>query len=409
MDEVVSTLIPGNESHIPVQLDEMDAAWLTQALRRDGHLTTGKVSEVRIEPIGEGEGFMGVLGRFHLEYEGDAGNSPVSLIVKLPSLTDSNRMLGELMGAYWREIHFYEELSSGVGVNTPAVYYSNLTPDPVRPRINMIMRVVEMMPSWLVDIVMERSKEVVGTSEHRYVLLIEDLSPAKPGDQLQGGTPERCEAVLSVAAKMHAHNWQSPILDSAFWINDPRVTMRSRHQMLLESRESFVEKYSEKMGDWGMILMNWYYDNGVQLHRLLYRRAPHTVVHGDMRLDNVFFDETSSDTRVVFADWQTVGRGLAAEEVAYFLSGALDVDTSAEIEEDLIRHYHSELVNAGVNNYDFERFRKDYDRGMMAMLRVHGSATIDVDVGEERGGELMNIWMDRTLARLRSVDLTTLL
>ena len=85
------------------------------------------------------------------------------------------------------------------------------------------------------------------------------------------------------------------------------------------------------------------------------------------------------------------------------------MDTSAQIEEDLVRHYHSELLNAGVDNYNFERFRKDYDRGMMAMLRVHGSAIIDVDVGEDRGDELMNIWMDRTMARLRTVDPSTLL
>ena len=122
MDEVVSTLIHGNKSHIPEQLDEMDAAWLTQALRRDGHLTTGQVSQVRIEPIGEGEGFMGILGRFHLEYEGNKGTAPATLIAKLPSMVEPNRMLGELMGGYWREIHFYEELSDGIGVNTPAVY-----------------------------------------------------------------------------------------------------------------------------------------------------------------------------------------------------------------------------------------------------------------------------------------------
>jgi hypothetical protein len=79
------------------------------------------------------------------------------------------------------------------------------------------------------------------------------------------------------------------------------------------------------------------------------------------------------------------------------------VNTPAKAEEELLRHYHDELQKGGVTDYPFERFQCDYWRGLMAMLQVHGTADT-VQVGEGRGVELMDLWLDRTLARLRNVS-----
>lgn len=389
---------------IPETFDAMDCDWLTRALRSRQLLSSGQaeVSRVRVEQIGEGEGFMCVVARLHLEYTGDAANAPKTMIVKLPSLIASNRMMGELLGSYWREIYLYEELCGKMTINTPSVYYSDLTDDPMRPRINSIMRIVELMPAKLVDLVMSKSKDIVSDSEHRYVLLIEDLAPAVPGDQLTGASPERCAAALTTAAKLHAQFWQHPILDEAFWITDPRVTMRSRHRMFLDARPGFLDRFSTHLGDHEMALFDWFDTNGVKFLKMFHKQTPATLQHGDFRMDNVFFDDAKGE--VILADWQMTGRGPAAEEVAYLLSGALDVNVPTAIENELVEHYHSELTKAGVTGYDLERFKKDYKRGMLLMLRVHGSATDDIEVGEDRGDALMNIWLDRTIARLKDVN-----
>lgn len=389
-------------SNIPVRFEDLTPDWLTHALQKRGLLTRDSVTDVRIEQIGEGEGFMCIVARLHLTYSGNHDMAPATMIVKLPSLIPGNRMMGELIGAYWREIHLYEELTGDMPINTPKVYYSDLTPDPMRPRINMIMKVVEIMPAWIVDKVMSGSKDIVSNSPHRYVLLIEDLAPAKPGDQLGGASLERCKSVLSMAAKLHSQFWQDPILDNAYWITDPRITFRSRHQMFLEARPAFLQRFASHLTDHEHNLLEWFDKNGVKFQRNYHKNTPSTLRHGDFRLDNIFFDAESDD--VILADWQLSSRGPAAEEVAYLLSGALDVGATDEDEETLLRHYHSELVASGVKDYDYDQFRVDYARGMLLMLVVHGSATNDIDVGEERGDELMKIWLDRTVARMKRIQ-----
>jgi thiamine kinase-like enzyme len=177
--------------------------------------------------------------------------------------------------------------------------------------------------------------------------------------------------------------------------------------MYQESRPSFLERHQKRLGEFGLALVEWHDRNGLRLQRRLYRQAPPTLVHGDLRLDNLFFDDSSAGDQVLLADWQLMGRGPAAHDVAYFLSGALDGDASAMTEEALLRHYHAELVKGGVDDYPVDRLLRDYGAGLLAMLQLHGTADT-VDVGEGRGGELMDRWLDRTLARLRNVDLDEL-
>jgi len=387
---------------IPAEFNDLTPEWLTSALQKRGLLTTDTVEGVRVEQIGEGEGFMCIVARLHLNYCGNVDNAPPTMIVKLPSLLPGNRMMGELIGAYWREIHLYEELTGNMAINTPKVYYSDLTPDPMRPRINMIMKVVELMPAWIVDKVMSGSKDIVNNSPHRYVIMIEDLAPAVPGDQLNGASVERCKQVLSMAATLHAEFWQHPILDKTYWITDPRITFRSRHQMFLEARPAFLARFASHLTEHEHKLLSWFDEHGVKFQKQYHKEAPSTLRHGDFRLDNIFFEEGSD--KVILADWQLSSRGPAAEEVAYLLSGALDVAATDADEEALLAHYHSELVAAGITDYDYQQFQKDYAKGMLLMLGVHGAATSDIDVGEERGDELMKIWLDRTIVRLKKIQ-----
>ena len=199
-----------------------------------------------------------------------------------------------------------------------------------------------------------------------------------------------------------AEFWQDPILDDTFWITDPRITIKSRHQMFLEARPAFLGRFSSHLSDHVLKLFDWYDKNGVKFQRKYHKEAPATLRHGDFRLDNIFFNGDSDE--IILADWQLSSRGPAAEEVAYLLSGALDPSVSDEEEQSLLRHYYDEFVKGGVSDYGYDRFLLDYARGMMLMLLVHGAATDDVDVGEDPGDQLMHIWLDRTVARLKKID-----
>jgi hypothetical protein len=207
---------------------------------------------------------------------------------------------------------------------------------------------------------------------------------------------------------MHARFWGGEEIAPLPWLQDNNVNPRMRHRMYLESRPAFEVQHAEQLAHGASDLLAWIDANGVKLARTLHREAPETLIHCDLRLDNVFFDPAHPDAEVILADWQLVGRGAGAYDVAYLLSGALDADAPAEVERALLERYHARLLEAGVTGYDFDRFLLDYRRSLPAVFQILAT-TESMDLGEERGAELMGLWVERALARLRGVDLGTLL
>ena len=135
------------------------------------------------------------------------------------------------------------------------------------------------------------------------------------------------------------------------------------------------------------------------------REAPETLVHGDLRLDNLVF----RNDEPVFFDWQAIRRGPAAYDVAWFLSGASD-DLTPGDEAELLRAYHAALGEHGVSGYPFEAFERHYHMGLLTTVQTLGLLTIlDVGEGEDRGAEMARAWVRRLRARLATIDLDRVL
>ena len=63
---------------------------------------------------------------------------------------------------------------------------------------------------------------------------------------------------------------------------------------------------------------------------------PRTIVHGDFRMDNLFFGQREGDAPVVIVDWQGTLRGKGAHDLAYFLSQSMPVADRRANERDLV-------------------------------------------------------------------------
>ena len=146
--------------------------------------------------------------------------------------------------------------------------------------------------------------------------------------------------------------------------------------------------------------VRWLGENYAKLTRQFAAEAPATLIHCDLRLDNVCFD----GERCAYLDWQLTRSGPAAYDVAYFLSSALAASADSETEDGILRRYHQTL---DAPDYPFDTFYRDYQRGLVLTLSsLMPSPDIAIDAG--RGQEMMARWRERLAARLARVDVNTL-
>ncbi len=393
---------------IPERVEDLTPEWLSLVLRERDVLGGARVSSARNELIGDGEGFVGVITRLFLELDPPGSVGPRTLIAKLPTPVAQNRVLGELLGAYEREILFYEELAPELPLRVPATYYTAFDPDVGSRYQEQIVGLMDRLPVWLIRRLMPLGRWVAGRKKRRYVLLMEDLTGARLGDQVAGARPEDCERALQALAGAHAALWESPLLQGRFWLARQDLQSKTRHTMYRDSRSDFAQRFEPLLGQGLGALLDFLDRRGTALARRLHRSAPQTLVHGDFRLDNIFFDGRQGEDEVVIIDWQLAGRGCAAYDVAYLLGGALPVDLSREGERSLLHAYHDALEEGGVTNYGYTEFVRDYERGLLTVLQT--IATTDViEMGQERGVDLIDVWVERLLARSSGIELATLL
>jgi hypothetical protein len=231
-----------------------------------------------------------------------------SVVAKVPSVDRGRRAAGFATRAYEREVAFYRDLASTLGVYRPICYLASYEP------VNQA-----------------------------YIVLMEDLSPAEAGDPVAGCPPEDAAAVMPELAGLHAPRWGDSSLLGVRCLDRPDPeTVRGMAQLVPLLWPDFVDRYQDRvlpvaleLGEQLMGSLEGY---------LLDRPGPWTVLHGDFRLDNLLF----GGPRVAVLDWETVKIGPGLSDVAHFIGSALSVEDRREHEAHLVRAYRSSLTAADV-------------------------------------------------------------
>ena len=136
---------------------------------------------------------------------------------------------------------------------------------------------------------------------------------------------------------------------------------------------------------------------------LLAEQDRFALLHGDYRLDNMLFDPDLR--RVSVVDWQTLGVGLPARDLAYFTATSLDSQLRASIEEALVDEYHRTLTGYGVADYDRETCWRDYRLGVPQALLI-SALGFAFAASTERGDDMVLTMLRRGCQAIR--DLGTL-
>jgi phosphotransferase family enzyme len=346
-----------SELMVPRGAEDVDAAWLSAALAQ----VSGGARVVKVEQHRIGNGMVADSVRLTLTWDRETV-APSSVVAKVPAAEEINRVTAAATRTYLLEATFYRELAGTLAVCRPACYHARFE-----------------------------------ATSGNYVVVLEDLAPARAGDQIAGCTVDEAAEVIPELAALHGPRWGDPALLALEWLGRPDSESATGFNQLVQMLyPGFVERYAERVEpDVAELAARFV----ATLDRYLAHRAmPWTVVHGDFRLDNLMF----GGPRVAVLDWQTVRLGPAMSDVAYFIGSALQPEDRRANEESLVREYHAALVATG-GSIEWDDCWRGYrlrgfdgllmgiiasmlvgrtDRGddmFMAMVNRHGRQLIDLE------------------------------
>jgi hypothetical protein len=343
--------------------------WLTEALRSRHALSAGRVVTVTPSSLGEGFGLLGSLARLALAYDRPGSGAPASLIAKFPAAAEMNRNLARQYRVYEREYRFYREVAPTIATRVPRAYYLDFEP-------------------------------ATGDA----VILLEDLAPARVGDQLVEPAPDEVERAITEMVKLHVARWGKADGEELTWVPALRDPIWQQVAATMELFwPSFQENFGHLVSPGIRAVGDAFAKNVVALLERL-SEPPQTLLHGDFRLDNLFFATGPGEDPPVVIDWQLVSRGKGPYDLAYFLSQSLEPARRAATEREILRQYHEALLAGGVTDYTLEDCLDDYRHAILLCMMYPIAAGGGMDLSNERGRALATAMATRSFAAIEAWD-----
>ena len=251
-------------------------------------------------------------------------------------------------------------------------------------------------------------KRLSNRSGRKFLLALEDMAPAVPGDDIAGCGLTEASSILKAIAPMHAAFWEHPNLDDLWWAWRVAEPPENTQNAYLSARDSFDDYFRDRLPGAVFEVLDWLKGHGHELQRLR-NQLPSTFIHVDFRLDNIFVYPSTQGLEVTLFDWQTPGIGPAAMDVASFMGRSLHEGISIQEEYQLLAEYHSALVGSGVKDYSLREFQRDFNICLALNFRTMVTNFVNVDWGEGRELERRDLHIRRAAQRISRLDFSILL
>ncbi|MFN4356216.1 phosphotransferase family protein [Sphingopyxis alaskensis] len=342
----------------PAAPDAMTPDWLGAVLRYPGQLKGFTAARV-------GTGQM--CDSFRLTLDWAAGvDGPASVIAKCPSHDEASRHIARLTGTYVKEVSWYRELAAHSGVAAPQCYHAEIADNDVD-----------------------------------FILLLADLAPARQGDQLAGIDAAGLAPCIDAAAALHALLWNDPRLHTLPWLarDNGDVVRALFPQLYAGFRERYAARLAPEVLDLGAGIVQ-------RLDGYLAREpAARTIVHGDLRIDNILFAPGGASCWLV--DWQTLGRGSGATDLAYLVGTSIaDPAARAAADRPAFERWIAAIRGRGIAP-DADALWTDYRVGALSGYFMAVFASMSVE-RTPRGDEMFALMAERPACQaldLGSLDL----
>jgi hypothetical protein len=337
--------------------DGLTTTFLNQAL---GPALAGRaVTAVRASPVGTGQ--VSDSFRLELSYDGPVPLPP-TMVAKVPAADQASRGAARAFRTYELEASFYAQVAARLPVCLAHCYYSAYDAGP-----------------------------------DEYVVLLADMAPAQPGDQLAGLSPADAALAVDELAALHAAGWESSELAALPWLN--RASPEGSALMaavVTDLYPGFRDRYGSRLASGTLALIESFLPSvGAYVTA---RDEPRTIVHGDFRADNLLF----GSRRPVVLDWQTCSFGPAAGDLSYFLASSLPTAIRRAQEQSLVRRYHEKLTSRGIAlswNDCWDGYRRSAFGGLV--MDIIAAMVVQ---RTDRGDEMFTVMADRHASHAADLD-----
>ena len=304
-------------------------------------------------------------GTAPLAESADPGGLPATFVIKLPAGDDAVR--DRVVLGYRSECAFYSSVADLVAIPIPQVYHCEINDDATE-----------------------------------YALLLADCAPASQGDQIAGCGERQAHLAVTALAGLHAPTW----CDER-WLTFPGLAMtqldeagaKGMGDIARRCAATTVERLGAKLGDADCATLSAALD--VITPWVSAPLGRFALIHGDYRLDNMLF--SPGDEQIWIVDWQTLGVGLPARDLAFFTATSLEPELRSAIEADLVTAYHSALLRHGVTGYDRETCWRDYRFGVLQAPLICGLGLVFAS-GTDRGDDMFVAMLRRACRAVRELE-----
>ena len=346
---------------IPTSISEITPAWLAEVTRLD-------VQSVEVEQIGVGIGVSSALYRLHLTGAG----CPTTVVVKLPALAEEAVFTSTVLRMYTREAGFFAHLAAEAPLRVPACFHHAVDPD---------------------------------TSQ--FVLVMEDLGHLRSVDQIAGMALADAERAVEGLARWHATWWgrAEPMAESGLTVSlGDEIYKAVLPMVFAEGWDKLVAEEVSIPGSLREVAPRW----SAAMPGLLDGLAgsPTTMIHGDYRADNLFF---GVDGEVATVDFQLIGTGHGAYDLAYFLTQSLTPVDAAAHETPLFERWVATLAQEGVAADQLDTAWDAYRAAALFCLVYPVVAWRGMDVSDPRQLGLATTMLERFDRAVAALDLADLL
>jgi hypothetical protein len=318
-------------SLLPQNAAEISTDWLNEVLVDTCVLAGVRIQGVESTVIGEGVGYLSSVARVKLSYDSPDAlgrGAPATVIVKIEPENEIFRNLGRQFNAFEREIRFYREVASQVNVRLPKVYYTLAEPP-------------------------------------HFAIVMEDLGRCTAGNQLEGMHVQQVTTTAQIVGRLQSQFWNNSSLAALEWM--PASWDLWRH--FTDHWPSFVQHCRQWLGPEHLLLGQRVSKNAQWIMDQM-AAAPATIVHCDLREDNLLFGKPGTPEEVLIVDWQLAIRGMGAYDIASLQGGS---EVAAERKGHafvVLDAWHQTLLSSGVSDYSHAEALHHFRLGCLVCLTL---------------------------------------